>query len=50
MHHDGVGQEGRCDDDHRVLAEVDEEVGEAEETEEDTGCSEKAIGDLESPL
>ena len=50
VHHDGVGDEGRRDDDHRVLAEVDEEVGEAEEAEEDAGCSEKAVGDLESPL
>ena len=50
FHHNGIGDPGCCDDDHGVLAEVDKEVGEAEETEEDTGCSEKAVGDLESPL
>ena len=50
VHHDCVGDEGRCDDDHRVLAEVDEEVGKAEEAEEDAGGSEKAVGDLEPPL
>jgi len=50
FHYYGVGEEGRRDDDHRVLAEVDKEVGQAEETEEDTGCSEKAVCDLESPL
>ena len=50
VHHDRVGEESRCDDDHRVLAEGDEEVGKAEEAEEDAGCSEKAVGDLEPPL
>ena len=50
FHHDGVGEESSGDDDHRVLPEVDEEVGEAEEAEENAGCCEKAVGDLETPL
>ena len=50
LHHDGVGEESSGDDDHRVLPEVDEEVGEAEEAEENAGCCEKAVGDLETPL